>query len=161
MSQATVIERKRRLDGSVVDFECARSLVRPGSRAVLRYVIPKERALEGTALVLPAGTLTLGHYWTDRPYNVYHWVDRAGRTLAYYCSIARDTTITDEEVAYTDLVVDVLLDTAGTATVLDEEELPPDLAPADRRAIARALDQLMSRPARLTAEIEAESAPFL
>lgn len=127
---------------------------------MLRYVIPKERALEGTALVLPAGTLTLGHYWTDRPYNVYHWVDRAGRTLAYYCSIARDTTITDDEVAYTDLVVDVVIDTEGRAFVLDEEDLPPDLDPSDRRTIASALDQLLAHPARLAREIEKESAPY-
>ncbi|MDE3192965.1 MAG: DUF402 domain-containing protein [Chloroflexota bacterium] len=154
-----MVERKRRLDGSAVTFECARSLVVPGSRAVLRYVIEQERALEGATLVLPAGTLTVAHYWVDRPYNVYHWLDR-GRTLAYYCSIARDTTIAEDEVAYTDLVVDVLLDPAGAATVLDEEELPPDLVPSDRATIARALDQLMSRPSRLVAEIESETGRF-
>ncbi|MBU6424611.1 MAG: DUF402 domain-containing protein [Chloroflexota bacterium] len=147
------------MDGSVVEFECVPSLVRPGSRAVIRYLIQKKRALEGTSLVLPAGTLTIGHFWVDRPYNVYHWLD-GGRTLAYYCSIARDTTVAEDEVAYTDLVVDVLLDPAGGATVLDEDELPPDLAVDDRRTIARALDQLMSRPSRLAAEIESESAPF-
>lgn len=160
MSRATIRERKRRLDGTSVDFECGRSLVEPGNRAVLRYVVERERALEGTPLVLPAGTLTIAHYWIDRPYNVYHWIDR-GRTLAYYCSIAEDTSITDEVVAYTDLAVDVLIDVRGEPTVLDEEELPADLPPPQRAVIARALDELVGQSRRIAAEIEGASRPFL
>ena len=153
------MERKRRLDGTSVEFECAGLLVQPPNRAVLQYVIGDPRALEGTSLVLPAGTVTIAHYWADRLYNVYHWLG-GGRTLGYYCSISEDTSITDEVVSYTDLAVDVLIDPRGEPTVLDEEELPPDLPPPQRGVIARALDELTSQSRRIAAEIERESRKY-
>src|SRR5256885_16000254 len=126
-----IIERKTRLDGTVVEYPCDALAVEPGRRAVVRYVTDRDRHLEGTDLVLRAGTVTIGHFWTDRPYNVYHWLEHA-RTIAFYVSIATDTTIGPEAIAYTDLVVDVLLRPSGAIDVLDEEELPPDLDPRRR-----------------------------
>ena len=38
--------------------------------------------------------------------------------------------------------------------VLDEDELPPDLAPEHRGTIARALEQIMTNPKRLVKEVE-------
>src|SRR5438876_1054159 len=84
-----VIERKRRLDGSVVEYECERIVIDPGKRAVLRYVIDRTRQLEGSDLVLRPGMVTIGHFWVDRPYTVYHWLE-AQRSLAYYFSVATE-----------------------------------------------------------------------
>ncbi|MBI2324708.1 MAG: DUF402 domain-containing protein [Chloroflexi bacterium] len=154
------IERKRRLDGSFVDFECERLLVEPGRRAVLRYVIPSQRRLEGTDLTLLPGTVTIAHYWADRSYNAYAWY-RDGAALGYYCSIADATEIAEGRVEYLDLAVDVLIDVRGSATVLDEDELPADLAPGHRRTINRTLEDVTSGTKRLIAEIERESRPFL
>lgn len=153
-------ERKHRLDGSTLEFACERLLLDPGRRAVLRYVLPAERALEGTDLVLPAGTTTIAHYWADRPYNVYHWAE-GGRTLAYYCSITEPPSITEELVEYRDLAVDVLIDPAGASTVLDEDDLPDDLPPPLRAVVARALEELTGQSRRIAAEVERESRPFL
>ena len=160
MSDAAVIERKRRLDGSFVEFRCERLDLDPGRRAVLRYVIPSERRLEGTDLTLLPGTVTIAHYWADRPYNVYAWY-RDGAALGYYCSIADATEIAEGRVEYLDLVVDVLIDLRGSATVLDEDEVPADLEPRHRRTINRTLEDLGSGTKRLVAEIEAESQRFL
>ncbi len=155
-----ITERKTRLDGSVTEFTCEPLLVEPARRAALRYVTDREWAIAGTDLRVPRGTVTVGHFWVDRPYNVYQWlVD--GRTLAYYCNVAADTVISPEVVAYTDLVVDVLLRPSGAALVLDEDELPDDLAPAHRRAIARALEALMTNPRLLIHEIEQATAEAL
>ncbi len=126
---------------------------------MLRYLIRDERALDGTGLVLPAGTLTIAHYWVDRPYNVYHWIDR-GRTLAYYCNVSEETVIRDDLVEYLDLTVDVLIDPAGSVLVLDEDDLPADLSSGRRRTIARALEEITGRPRHVAAEIDAESARF-
>jgi predicted RNA-binding protein associated with RNAse of E/G family len=102
---------------------------------------------------VPIGAVTVAHYWVDRPYNVYHWlVD--GRTLAYYVNVATDTLIRDDVVAYTDLTVDVLLHPSGAIEVLDEDELPPDLAPAHRLVIAKALETLVTSARPLIREIE-------
>src|SRR2546426_9564876 len=130
-TRATITERKTRLDGSVVEYACEPLVVDVGRRAVVRYVTDQDRSLEGTDLMLRKGTVTIGHFWTDRPYNVYHWLD-GGRTVAFYVSIATDTTIGREAIAYTDLVVDVLLRPSRAIDVLDEEELPPELEPRPR-----------------------------
>ena len=102
-----------------IEYPCDALVVEPGRRAVVRYVTDRDRHLEGTDLVLRAGTVTIGHFWSDRPYNVYHWLE-GGRTIAFYVSIATDTTIGREAIAYTDLFFDVLLRPSGAIDVLDE-----------------------------------------
>jgi predicted RNA-binding protein associated with RNAse of E/G family len=155
-TRAPITERKTRLDGSVVDYACEGLVVEPGRRAVVRYVTERDRSLEGTDLVLRAGTVTIGHFWTDRPYNVYHWLDR-GRTIALYVSVATDTAIDEKAVAYTDLVVDVLIRPSGAIEILDEDELPPEIEPRHRLAIAKALETCVTEARRLVAEIERET----
>jgi uncharacterized protein len=159
-TRASIIERKTRLDGSVVDYACEALVVEPGRRAVVRYVSDQDRPLAGTDLVLPKGTVTVGHFWTDRPYNVYHWLER-GRTVALYVSVATDTTIERETIAYRDLVVDILIRTSGAIEILDEDELPPSIEPRHRLAIAKALETCVTEGRRLTAEIERETRAVL
>ena len=155
-TSAVIIERKTRLDGTVSEYRCERLALDVDRRAVLRYVMDREWIIADTGLVLLPGQITIAHYWSDRPYNVYHWLDGT-RTIAYYCNVASDTTIRADVVAYTDLIVDVLLRPSGETLVLDEEELPPDLAPARRIHIARALETIAAGPRRLVAEIERET----
>jgi len=155
-TSATIIERKTRLDGTVSEYRCERLSLDVDRRAVLRYVMDREWVIGDTGLVLRPGQITVAHYWNDRPYNVYHWLDST-RTIAYYCNVASDTMIREDVVSYTDLVVDVLLRPSGETIVLDEEELPPDLAPALRINIARALEAIAAGPRRLVAEIERET----
>ena len=155
-TSATIIERKTRLDGTVSEFRCERLSLEVDHRAVLRYVMDREWVVADTGIVLGPGQITIAHYWKDRPYNVYHWLDGT-RTIAYYCNVASDTVISEALVGYTDLVVDVLLRPSGETVVLDEEELPPDLAPALRIHIARALETIAAGPRRLVAEIERET----
>jgi len=159
-THAPITERKTRLDGAVVEYPCDALVVEPGRHAVVRYVTERDRHLEGTDLVLRAGTVTIGHFWTDRPYNVYHWLER-GRTIAFYVSIAADTTIDTGAIAYTDLVVDVLVRPSGAIEVLDEEELPPELDPRYRLAIAKALETCVTEAKRLATEIERETRAVL
>ena len=159
-TRATITERKTRLEGSVVEYECEPLLVEPGRRAVVRYVSERDRALEGTELVLRKGTVTIGHFWTDRPYNVYHWLD-GGKTVALYVSVATDTTIEPGAIAYRDLVVDVLIRPSGAIEILDEDELPPSIEPRYRLAIAKALETCITEGRRLSAEIERETRAVL
>ena len=159
-TRASIIERKTRLDGSVVEYTCEPLVVEEGRRALVRYVTEADRPLEGSDLVLRAGTVTVGHFWTDRPYNVYHWLD-GGKTVAFYVNIATDTTIDAIAIAYRDLVVDVLIRPSGAIEVLDEEELPPEIEPRYRLAIAKALETCVTEGRRLAAEIERETRAVL
>lgn len=119
-------------------------------------MLDHEWRIAGGALVLPKGTVTVSHYWSDRSYNVYHWITE-GRSVAYYCNVVEATEISADLVVYTDLAVDVLIRPSGDASVLDEEELPPDLAPERRKIIARTVEELTSAPRRLASAIEKES----
>jgi predicted RNA-binding protein associated with RNAse of E/G family len=157
---AEIVERKTRLDGSVVEYRCEPLVVEAGRRAVVRYVTERDRPLEGTDLVLRKGTVTVAHFWADRPYNVYHWLAQ-GRTVALYVSIATDTTIEPGTITYRDLVVDVLIRPSGAIEILDEDELPPSLEPRYRLAIAKALETCVTEGRRLTAEIERETRAVL
>lgn len=160
-----VLERKKRLDGTVEDLLCDRLLIEPGKRAVLRYTWTAERRIGETDLVLPKGGFTISHYWTDRAYNVYHFLSApqpdGPRTLAYYCNVVAATTVADDLVSYNDLVVDVLIDPSGSALVLDEEELPSDLPPPQRAIINKALEELTGNSRRLAVEIERETRRWL
>jgi len=159
-TRASITERKTRLNGSVVDYACEALVVEPGRRAIVRYVAEQGRPLEGTDLVLRKGTVTVGHFWTDRPYNVYHWLD-GGKTIAFYVSIATYTTIEPTAIAYRDLVVDVLIRPSGAIEILDEDELPPSIEPRYRLAIAKGLETCVTEGRRLSAEIERETRAVL
>jgi predicted RNA-binding protein associated with RNAse of E/G family len=159
-TRATITERKTRLDGSVVEYECEPLVVEEGRRALVRYVTEQDRPIEGSDLVLRKGTVTVGHFWTDRPYNVYHWLDGV-RTVALYVNVATDTTITTAAIDYRDLVVDVIIRPSGAIEILDEDELPPSIEPGYRLAIAKAIETCVTEGRRLLAEIERETRAVL
>ena len=107
--------------------------------------------LAGSDLILPAGTVTIGHYWAGRPYTAYHWLS-GELTLGLYCSVAELLEIGAALIAYRDLAVDLLIRPDGSCDVLDEHELPA--GSPDAAAVARALAELRADPAALLAEIE-------
>jgi len=106
---------------------------------------------------LPAGTITFGHFWTDRLYNVYHWLGERGQTIAFYFNLADRTVIEGGRLEWRDLTLDVLATPAGRLEVLDEDELPADLDPTTRARIEEAKGAILGDPRRLMAEIEARS----
>jgi len=156
LSQVT--ERKTRFDGSVLEFPCRGLLVEPGRHAVIRYDL--DRDWHVADLVFPKGGYTAGHFWIDRPYNVYHWLEN-GRTLAHYFNVGIVDEISETHVAWRDLIIDVLVKPDGAMEVLDEDEVPADMPSAHRRTIAQALEQIVTNPKRLVAEIERASRQLL
>jgi predicted RNA-binding protein associated with RNAse of E/G family len=106
---------------------------------------------------LPAGTISVGHFWTDRHYNVYHWLDRAGKTLGYYFNICDQTRIGAEIIEWRDLIVDVLALPAGRLDVLDEDELPAELPSHAAAHIDAGKAAILTAPAAVLEEIEVAS----
>ena len=127
--------------------------------AIILYRMP--RAITIFGIDMPEGSFTLGYFWQDRPYNVYHWLDPDERTLAYYANIADRTAITTATIAWRDLVVDVLVRPTGAVEVLDEDELPADLPPTVARRIDQARAALVDGAAALATEIEQASQAWL
>jgi predicted RNA-binding protein associated with RNAse of E/G family len=149
------VERKTRFDGTSQEFACHALLIEPGKRAIIRYDFEWDWNVNGIAL--PKGGSTAGHFWIDRPYNVYHWLDAAGRTLGFYFNVGHTDEVGEGVVAWRDLIVDVVVTPDGKIDILDEDELPPDLPAEHRGTIARALEQIVTNPKRLVAEIERET----
>ncbi len=127
-----VEERKRKLDGRVLRYPCL-GLECSQRRAVLRYDL--EHAVDLAGVEIPPGSVSYGVYWVDRPYNVYHWTDAAGTTLAYYCNAASETSIGADFVDWLDLELDALILPDGRMRLLDEDEVPTHLSLVHRRSL--------------------------
>lgn len=120
-----IIETKRSLTGPDKTFACRVLSRGPDSLTVL---FVSDRRYEVGGLTLPAGTITFGHFWSDRPYNVYHWLAAgAGKTLAYYMNISDQTALNHAHLSFRDLAVDVLARPGHPPVVLDEDEVPADV----------------------------------
>jgi uncharacterized protein len=148
----TITEIKRTLDGRTKRFPC-RVVARTPDELVVLYV--SDRAYQVAELALPPGTVTLATYWTQRPYNVYHWLTPEGRTLAHYFNLSADMELAGDELRWLDLTMDVLVRPGEPPEVLDEHELPPDLSPALRAQIDAALARAQADAAALTRALEA------
>jgi hypothetical protein len=149
-----ITEIKRTLDGRRKEFACELCSCDDDSAIVL-YRLKRDIVLAGVAM--PAGTLSFGHYWRGRNYNVYHWIRPNGQTAAYYFNLADETSITAETVDWRDLAIDLMVTPDGACQLLDEDELPADLDPALRAEIDTAVSYLLQAYPRIVAEVEVES----
>jgi predicted RNA-binding protein associated with RNAse of E/G family len=149
-----IVEVKRTLAGGEKRFDC-RLLAADARHAVVLWVSTQPMHVHGVDL--PAGTVSFGHFWADRPYNVYHWIDSARRTVGFYFNVCDSTRITPGLLEWRDLVVDVLALPGAPARVLDEDELPRELDVEIRGRIDAGKAAILVDPAAVIAEIEAAS----
>lgn len=146
-------EIKHTLAGERQEFVC-RLLERSPDRVVLLYPIIHARRV--VDILLPANSVTYAYYWTDRPYNVYHWVDADGRTIAFYINLAGGTTIRQDAVEWHDLAVDLLITPDGTIRVLDEDDAAV-MSSGALAQIAAAQAQALADREALLAEVGAST----
>jgi predicted RNA-binding protein associated with RNAse of E/G family len=125
---------------------------------VVLWIAPAAMRVHG--IDLPAGTISFGHFWADRHYNVYHWVDAEGRTIGFYFNLADRTRISEASLEWRDLVIDILATPAGRLDVLDEDELPVAVDAEVAAHITDGKAAILDAPDRLMAEIEAASRAF-
>lgn len=155
----TILEIKEKLlCGSRLEFECE-LLERKENEAVVLYRLPKSGDLEG--IHLPEGALSVGYFWQDRAYNVYHFVTAEGETLALYVNISDSTRIDEAQLYWRDLVLDILIHPDGECRVLDEEEIPAGIDITLLRYIHVSKAQLLAAPGDLLQEIEGRSRQLL
>jgi len=143
LAAGTITEVKHTLGGERRTFDCE-LLQRSASEAVVIYRMPRDVQLEDIALA--RGTLSLGYFWKDRPYNAYHWIDESFASLALYFNISDRTCIGEHTIEWRDLAVDILISPDGRCRVLDEDELPPGIDATLHAYIAQARDDLCRQP---------------
>jgi len=158
LSNPRISEIKTTLSGKRQVFDCE-CIHYAAGETIVSYRMPADHQLAD--VLLPAGSLSLGYFWEDRPYNCYHWVDDKGQTLALYFNVCDSTHISPEQVAWRDLSVDILITPDQRCRVLDEDELPDDLDPDLLAYINATRDLLRAGPASLLREFETSSRALL
>jgi hypothetical protein len=149
----TVIEVKRRLDGSERRYPCEAAEIADDHAVLLYRITGAGRVAE---VALPPGTLTVAYYWTGRPYNVYHWIAPSGETLAYYFNLSGPVRLGRDRLEWEDLEVDVLVTPDGRVQVLDDDAVPAAAAPR-LPEIARARERVLADWPTVTGEVERAS----
>jgi hypothetical protein len=151
-----VVETKTKLGGARVEYDCELLSLRDGY-AMVRHVLDREVRLSNG--LLPEGTVTFGHYWEDRMYNIYCWNGPDGRHLGDYINISDQTQLSESGIFYRDLVVDVLVWQDSEPLVLDEDELPPDLSDELAARIGATLELVRTNYERILSEIHPPDRP--
>jgi len=121
-----ILEIKRRLDGSRVEFSCQGCLVKPGRHAAVLYTLDRDWHFPQVGLTVPAGSISSGFFWEGKPFNLYHWMTTAGETIGDYFNLAAETVITDSTIEWLDLVLDFCIAPGSEGIWLDEDELGAD-----------------------------------
>ena len=147
----SITEVKTTLAGERKTFACE-LLQTSTTGAVVLYRMPADHQLED--ILLRKGTLSLGYFWRDKPFNAYHWIDSRLDTVALYFNVSDNTTISAQSIAWRDLVVDILMTPDGRCRVLDEDELPVDIDPGLQHYINHTRDRLCREPLSRLAEYD-------
>ncbi len=153
-----ISEHKAVLIGAAKTFQCE-LLELSNSEAVVIYRLQREVVIEGVHM--PQGTISYGYFWEARNYNVYHFVTAQGKTLAFYFNVSDSTRISESQIYWRDLVLDVLVTPDAKSEVLDEHEIPEDICEDLRRLIFETRDQILERVVDLTNEIEERTRLFI
>jgi uncharacterized protein len=95
-------------------------------------------------ITLKTGDLFIETYYSDRWYNTFKIHDRDSQRLkGWYCNIGRPAVISQTQVSYVDLALDLLVYPDGRQYVLDVEEFEAlRLSPHDRQAALHGLKEL-------------------
>ena len=142
-----ITEVKRHLDGRVERFDC-RLVLRLPHVVVLRFDHPSALRVDGVSI--PKGSRSYGFIWRRRPYLLYRILGPDGRLIAHRFDVVEAVRLGEQEVSYTDLLLDVWVDAAGNPRVEDEDEVADyvrrgQLSTARRIRIRRTRDLLLRR----------------
>ena len=151
-TRETITEVKRHLDGREERFETEFVYRARGALTVL-YRMPES----------PWGPVdSYGCYWVDRTYVCYHMVrpegaPDAGREVVTRFDVARDIEITEDEVRFRDLLLDLVVE-GGAPHWEDEDEVEQAaesglLTRADAAYVVRARRTLEQGHGRIVRDI--------
>lgn len=156
MQPHPILETKESLDGRQESFAC--TALRIGrSFAIVRFDHPAERRVAG--FFFPAGSYTVGFFWSRRTYNCYRFTGPDRVPIAYRFDVVDRVRIRPGRVSYRDLLLDLWVSPAGAVTVEDEDDVVVAAAsglldPRQQATIERTRALVLQRHARIIAECE-------
>jgi uncharacterized protein len=106
-------------------------------------------------IVLKKGDRFVEAFFVDRWYNIFEIYDHEDdRLKGWYCNIGFPAEITDDQVSYVDLALDLLVYPDGRQLILDEDEFKEmPLSPQEQRHALQALEELQREFKHKTNEI--------
>ena len=109
-----------------------------------RYQLAPQQV--GNLLNLEHGDRFVETYYADRWYNIYAvYAGDTGALKGWYCNISYPAEIGEDQVAFRDLALDLVVSADGAQEVLDEDEFEAlDLPPEDRIKAQEALAELQA-----------------
>ncbi len=117
-----ITEIKRWLDGREEAFICD-ALYVAEAVAVLRFQVAPDSSYTVHDTVIPSGATTFAVFWEGANYLTYRIMDADGHLIGYRFDVCKEVYITEEAVKWTDLVLDVWVDSSNHLTFMDEEEV--------------------------------------
>ncbi len=113
------LEIKKLYSGQIKQYLC--SLIHLDENfGILQYRLKKDYKVND--LCLPEGTISLGFFWHNRPYNIYQWYQN-NELIATYFNISDHTRLSNNEFSWRDLILDILILPGMAVKILDEQEL--------------------------------------
>jgi uncharacterized protein len=94
-------------------------------------------------LRLEPGDIFVEYYYPVEPFNIFKIHDALGRIKGWYCNITQPLQVTEQEIRWHDLALDLLVLPDGHQIILDEDEFEALQPSEDIRAqTTRALSTL-------------------
>ncbi len=142
----TVHVRKRNLEGEVV-WQYAGRILRREPNAVVLEAFFNRPDLPFLDVILKENDRFIETFYTDRWYNIFEIHDRDdGKIKGWYCNIGRPAVLTQGEVSYVDLALDLWISAEGKQTILDRDEFEAlPLSAEERKQALSALEELQAR----------------
>ena len=111
---------------------------------IIKALFNVEKDVEVDKLIFSYGDVFFEAYYWDRWFNIFEVYDgRSEKLKGWYCNITYPAKITDSEIKYRDLVLDLLVYPDGQQVVLDEGEfLQLDLDSKDKDKARQSLSSL-------------------
>jgi protein associated with RNAse G/E len=158
MTPKAYLEIKEKLNGERQYFNCT-LMENRANQAVLLYQLEHSWRIGG--LIIPKGTLSFGYFWTDKPYNAYHWLEAKGQSIGVYFNISDQTHLSQDQVNWRDLNLDLLVTSDGRYQWLDLDEFNGILDGNLKKYILDAKEQLQGNYPQIVREIEQRSNTLL
>lgn len=99
-------------------------------------------------IVLEPGDRWVESYFFDRWYNIFEIYDRAGQLKGWYCNVCTPAHLSDNELSFVDLALDLFAYPDGRYLVLDEDAFArgreEEYLPEDARSGEKALEELIA-----------------
>jgi predicted RNA-binding protein associated with RNAse of E/G family len=154
-----ILERKRKPDGSLREYECKLVARRPGL-TVISFDMPQGGDVFGAAIHIPSGSISYGWFWSRKPYSLYRMFAPNGSLLAHRFDAVSDVLLLHDAVEYRDLVLDWWVLPDDTIIEEDRDELEAlaasgALSPDDLTAANRAAHEVLSRYRHILDEVAA------